>query len=42
MKKNRCLFILIASLALVGCSKDKNLECEKNQLIDEDMCFIHY
>ena len=29
MKKNRCLFILIASLALVGCSKEKNLECEK-------------
>lgn len=29
MKKFRNLFILIASLALVGCSKDKNLECEK-------------
>lgn len=35
MKKNRCLFILIASLALVGCSKDKNLECEKITSTDE-------
>lgn len=35
MKKNRCLFILIASLALVGCSKEKNLECEKITSTDE-------
>ena len=35
MKKNRCLFILIASLVLVGSSKDKNLECEKNTSTDE-------
>ena len=35
MKKFRNLFILIASLALVGCSKDKNLECEKNTSTDE-------
>ena len=35
MKKNRCLFILIASLVLVGCSKDKNLECEKTTSVAE-------
>ena len=35
MKKNRCLFILIASLALVGCSKEKNLECEKTTSVAE-------
>lgn len=35
MKKNRYLFILIASLVLVGCSKDKNLECEKITSTDE-------
>lgn len=35
MKKFRNLFILIASLALVGCSKDKNLECEKITSTDE-------
>ena len=35
MKKFRNLFILIASLALVGCSKDKNLECEKTTSVAE-------
>lgn len=35
MKKNRCLFILIASLVLVGCSKEKNLECEKTTSVAE-------
>ena len=30
------------NLLLVEAHQGKNLECEKNQLIDEDMCFIHY
>ena len=30
------------NLLLVEAHQGKVLECEKNQLIDEDMCFIHY
>lgn len=30
------------NLLLVEAHQGKKFECEKNQLIDEDMCFIHY
>lgn len=30
------------NLLLVEAHQGNSLECEKNQLIDEDMCFIHY
>ena len=30
------------NLLLVEAHQGKSLECEKNQLIDEDLCFIHY
>ena len=41
-KDNKKNFYYKMNLLLVEAHQGKNLECEKNQLIDEDMCFIHY
>ena len=38
----KATFYYKINLLLVEAHQGKNLECEKNQLIDEDMCFIHY